>query len=52
VQQQFVWAIPKALRGFFRSDRSLFAGILKLIFALIGEYYAETVGRPLVTGMV
>lgn len=35
--RQFVWTIPKALRGFLRRDRSLFAAVGKLIFALIGE---------------
>ena len=49
---KFVWTIPKALRGFLRRDRSLFAAIGKLIFALITEYYAEAAGRPVVTGMV
>ena len=50
--RQFVWTIPKALRGFLKRDRALFAGIGKLIFALIAEYYAEAAGRPLATGMV
>jgi hypothetical protein len=30
----------------------LFAEVGKLIFTLIGEYYSEAAGRPLVTGMV
>lgn len=50
--RQFVWTIPKALRGFLKRDRSLFAAIGKLIFALLAEYYSEAAGRPLVTGMV
>jgi len=35
--RQFVWTIPKALRGFLKRDRSLFAAIGKLIFALVAE---------------
>jgi len=50
--RQFVWTIPKASRGFLKRDQSLFAGIGKLIFAMIGEYYSEAAGRLLVTGMV
>ena len=50
--RQFVWTIPKALRGFLRRDRSLFAAVGKLIFALIVEYYGEAAGRPVITGMV
>jgi hypothetical protein len=50
--RQYVWTIPKALRGFLKRDRSLFAEVGKLIFALIGEYYSEAAGRPLVTGLV
>jgi hypothetical protein len=50
--RQFVWTIPKALRGFLKRDRSLFAAVGKLIFTLIAEYYSEATGRPLTTGMV
>jgi len=50
--RQFVWTIPKALRGFLKRDRMLFAEIGKLIFTLVSEYYGEAAGRPLATGMV
>ena len=50
--RQFVWTIPKALRGFLKRDRLLFAALGKLIFALVAEYFAAAAGRPLVTGMV
>ncbi len=49
-RRQFVWTIPKALRGFLKRDRSLFAEVGKLIFSLIAEYYTTAAGRPLVTG--
>jgi hypothetical protein len=47
-----VWTIPKALRGFLKRDRLLFAALGKLIFALVAEYFAAAAGRPLVAGMV
>jgi hypothetical protein len=50
--RQFVWTIPKAWRGFLKRDRSLFAAIGKLIFALVADYYTEAAGRTLATGMV
>ena len=50
--RQFVFTIPKALRPFFRHDRRLFSAVSRLIFALVGEFYTEAAGRPLMTGMI
>jgi hypothetical protein len=50
--RQFVFTLPKALRPFFRHDRRLFAGVSRLIYRIIDEFYAEAAGRPLLTGMV
>ncbi|TVQ25388.1 MAG: hypothetical protein EA383_08515 [Spirochaetaceae bacterium] len=37
---------------FFRHDRRLFAGVSRLIYRIIDEFYAEAAGRPLLTGTV
>ncbi len=50
--RQFVFTIPKALRPFFRHDRRLFSSVSRLIFALVGEFYREAAGRPVMTGMI
>jgi hypothetical protein len=50
--RQFVYTVPKALRPFFRHDRRLFADISRLIYKILGEFYAEAAGRRLHTGMV
>ncbi len=50
--RQFVFTVPKALRPFFRHDRSLFADVSRLINNLIGEFYNEAAGRSLLSGMV
>ena len=50
--RQFVFTMPKALRPFFRHDRRLFSSVSRLIFALVGEFYTEAAGRPLMTGMI
>ena len=44
--------MPKALRPFFRHDRQLFADMSRLIYCLLGEFFNEAAGRPLLTGMV
>jgi hypothetical protein len=50
--RQFVFTVPKALRPFFRHDRSLFADVSRLINNLVGEFYNEAAGRSLLSGMV
>lgn len=44
--------MPKAIRPFFRHDRSLFADVSKLIYQLLREFDNKAAGRPLLTGMV
>ncbi len=50
--RQFVFTVPKALRPFFRHDRRLFADVSRLIYHTLGEFYHESAGRPLLTGLV
>lgn len=50
--RQFVFTVPKALRPFFRHDRTLFADVTRLINDLIGEFYNAAAGRVLLSGMV
>ena len=50
--RQYVWSIPKALRIYFRNDKSLFADISKIIFSIINEYYNEASQTPLKTGAI
>ena len=52
LHRQFVFTIPKALRPFFSHDRRLFAGISRLIYRLLGDFYCEVAGRAILTGMV
>ena len=39
--RQFVFAFPKALRVFFRHNRTLFSEVSRLIFAIIQNFYNE-----------
>jgi hypothetical protein len=50
--RQFVFAIPKALRPFFRHDRRLFSEVSRLIYRLIQDFYREAAGAKLMTGIV
>ena len=50
--RQFVFTMPKALRPFFRHDRRLFADISRLIYTIISEFYAESAGRQLLSGVI
>ena len=50
--RQYVWCIPKALRIYFRNDKSLFADISKIIFSIINEYYNEASETHLKTGAI
>ncbi len=42
--RQFVFAIPKALRLFFRHDRRLFSTVSRLIYRIIQNFYREAAG--------
>ena len=46
--RQFVFALPKLLRVYFKHDRNLFADISKIIFSIINDYYTETVQTAVV----
>ena len=50
--RQFVFAIPKALRLFFRQDRKLFSEVSRLIYRLMQDFYCEAAGIVLLTGIV
>ena len=50
--RQFVFALPKALRIFFRHDRRLFGHVSRLIYHIIQEFYHQAAGRPIRTGVV
>ena len=51
--RQFVFALPKLLRVYFKHDRNLFADISKIIFSIINDYYTETVQTAVVkTGIL
>ena len=50
--RQFVFAIPKALRSFFRHDRMLFSEVSRLIYRLMKDFYHEAAGTELMTGIV
>jgi len=49
--RQFVFALTKALRPFFRHDRRLFSEVSRLLCDILGEFYHEATGRSLVTGI-
>ena len=49
---QLVLSMPKALRIYFKNDRNLFAGISKIIFSIINDYYNEASQTPLKTGAI
>ena len=50
--RQFVFAIPKALRLFFRHDRKLYSEVSRLIYGLMLDFYREAVGTKLMTDIV
>ena len=50
--RQFVFTVPKALRPYFRHDRTLFAEVSRLIFTLIRDFYSKAAGRELLSGIV
>ncbi len=50
--RQLVFTMPKALRPFFRRDRRLFAGVSRMIYNILREFYHEAAGRKLLTGIV
>ena len=50
--RQFVFALPKALRIYFRHDRRLFGHVSRLIYHIIQEFYHQAAGRPIRTGVV
>ncbi len=50
--RQFVFTFPKALRIFFRNNRTLFADVSRLIFSMIREFYKDVAGTTIKTGMV
>ena len=50
--RQFVFALPKALRIFFRHDRRLFGHVSRLIYRIIQEFYRQAAGRPIRTGVI
>ena len=50
--RQFVFALPKALRIFFRHNRRLFGHVSRLIYHIIQEFYDQAAGRPIRTGVV
>jgi hypothetical protein len=50
--RQFVFAIPKALRLYFRHDRKLFFEVSRLIYRLMKDFYREAAGTELMTGIV
>ncbi|MCK5194974.1 MAG: transposase zinc-binding domain-containing protein, partial [Desulfobulbaceae bacterium] len=50
--RQFVFAIPKALRVFFRYNQNLFSYISRMIFKLIQEYFNEAAGKSLNIGAI
>ena len=50
--RQFVFALPKALRVFFRHDRRLFGHVSRLIYRIIQEFYQQAAGRPIRTGVI
>jgi hypothetical protein len=50
--RQFVFTIPKALRVYFRHDRTLFSHVRGIIHRIVTEYYCEVKGFPVTTGTV
>ena len=50
--RQFVFALPKALRIFFRHDRRLFGHVSRLIYRIVQEFYQQAAGRPIRTGVI
>jgi len=50
--RQFVFTMPKALRGFLRHDQRLFAYLARLIFNLITQFYSAAAGTPITTAAV
>ena len=50
--RQFVFALPRILRPYFRHNRRLFSEISRLIFAIIGRFYNKAAKKRIMTGMV
>ena len=50
--RQYVFAIPKCLRLFFKHDRKLFGEVSRLIFQMIQSFYNEAAGKTIRTASV
>ncbi len=50
--RQYVFAIPKCLRVFFKHDRKLFGEVSRLIFQMIQSFYNEAAGKNIRTASV
>jgi len=50
--RQYVFAIPKCLRVFFKYDRKLFGEVSRLIFQMIQSFYNEAAGKTIRTASV
>lgn len=50
--RQFVWTLPRVLRGFLRHHRELFADLGRLLYELLSHYFSQAAGRKIRTAMV
>jgi len=50
--RQFVFALPKLLRVYFKHDRNLFEDVSRIIFSIIQDFYNESAPTALKTASV
>jgi MoaA/NifB/PqqE/SkfB family radical SAM enzyme len=50
--RQYVWTIPRVLRGYLRHHRELFSELGRLLFELLSQYFSQAAGRKIRTAMV
>jgi hypothetical protein len=50
--RQYVWRIPRVLRGYLRHHRELFSELGRLLFELLSQYFSQAAGRKIRTAMV
>jgi len=51
-RRQFVFALPKLLRVYFKHDRDLFEDVSRIIFSIIQDFYNKSAPMALKTASV
>ena len=50
--RQFVFALPKLLRVYFKHDRNLFEDVSRIIFSIIRDFYNGIGKTPIKQGLL